>query len=254
MPNSDLALDHVAALLLVGGRGMQLAEAYPDLPKPLIPIAGRPFLEWQVRWLVRSGIRNIVLVASYQSEAIEAWARRRQPVSGEKLHCYVEEEAMGTGGAVAQSLAAMPLLRDRPYTLIGNGDMLLLADLAAGLNRMESEKSLSGLLYAVPVADTSEGVHLDIQDGLITGMQDHREGIGIQNAGWYLMRTDWLSQSLPSKRCSLDGDVLRGALRHGAQLGVMTTNAPFIEITTPESIVWAEHFMKENKKVLKGTL
>ena len=45
------------AIILLGGKGTRLQSLYPDRPKALVPIAGRPFIEWQLGWLQKGGVR-----------------------------------------------------------------------------------------------------------------------------------------------------------------------------------------------------
>ena len=62
------------AVLLVGGKGTRISDLYTDRPKALIPVCGRPFLEWQIEWLVSAGAKDIHLATGHMADAIEAWA------------------------------------------------------------------------------------------------------------------------------------------------------------------------------------
>jgi len=56
-----LTPDATTAILLAGGFGTRIRALHPDTPKPMIPIAGKPFLEWQLRYLAGQGIRRFVI-------------------------------------------------------------------------------------------------------------------------------------------------------------------------------------------------
>ena len=60
------------AVVLAGGRGTRLRERVADLPKPMAPVAGRPFLEYLLGWLARCGVQRVVLSVGYKAEVIEA--------------------------------------------------------------------------------------------------------------------------------------------------------------------------------------
>jgi NDP-sugar pyrophosphorylase family protein len=62
------------AIILCGGKGTRLSALYSDRPKILVPIAGRPFLEWQLEWLGQAGITDIHLAAGYKAEVLAAYA------------------------------------------------------------------------------------------------------------------------------------------------------------------------------------
>lgn len=63
-----------AAIILCGGRATRLASLYGDRPKALVPVAGRPFLEWQIAWLARGGVRRVHLAAGHMADPLAAWA------------------------------------------------------------------------------------------------------------------------------------------------------------------------------------
>ena len=56
------------AVILLGGKGTRLGALFPDLPKALVPVAGRPFLAWQVEWLLANNINQILLADGYMGD------------------------------------------------------------------------------------------------------------------------------------------------------------------------------------------
>ncbi len=74
------------AIILCGGRATRLAALHGDRPKALVPVAGRPFLEWQIAWLARGGVRRVHLAAGHLADQLAAWAEEVSgvgcPVSG----------------------------------------------------------------------------------------------------------------------------------------------------------------------------
>ena len=105
------------AIILLGGQGTRLRALYPDRPKALVPVAGRPFIEWQIDWLQRGGVTHFHLAAGHMADAIEAWAAQ-QDLS---ITVTREPEPLGTGGAVAY---VRPHLQPGAFWVV-NGDTLL---------------------------------------------------------------------------------------------------------------------------------
>src|SRR5213593_1395343 len=96
-------------VILAGGLGTRLKDRLGDLPKPMIPIAGKPLLEHQVELLKRYGFTELLLLIHYRAGLIEThfgdgakW--------GMRVHYLVEREPLGTAGAV---LAGFEHLADR---------------------------------------------------------------------------------------------------------------------------------------------
>src|SRR5262249_14233570 len=63
--------DRVRAFVLAGGLGSRLRERFGDLPKPLVPVAGKPFLARQLEWLAAQGVREVVLCLGHGADQVE---------------------------------------------------------------------------------------------------------------------------------------------------------------------------------------
>lgn len=112
------------AIILAGGFGTRLREAVPDLPKPMAPIADRPFLAWQLDYLMKLGVSRFILSVGYKAQVIRDYF-------GDEYHgatiVYAEEdEPLGTGGAIQYALTKATCER----VFILNGDTLCATDLA----------------------------------------------------------------------------------------------------------------------------
>ena len=107
------------AVILLGGKGTRLAARFPDRPKALVPVAGRPFLEWQLDWLKQNGVANVLLAAGHQADVLAAYLAARPP-DGLDLVLSREPRPLGTGGALK---FVEPLLATDPV-LVFNGDSL----------------------------------------------------------------------------------------------------------------------------------
>ncbi len=125
-------------ILMAGGRGTRIAELFPNIPKPLIPVDGMPILEREIRSLASQGFEDIILTVGYLAEKIMSYFGDGSRLSV-KIDYFVEETPLGNGGALFQ-------LRDK----IGREPFLLLnADAAfdVDFNRMlEFHKKHRGLV------------------------------------------------------------------------------------------------------------
>lgn len=88
------------AAILAGGKGTRIGALFPDLPKPMIPVCGKPVLQWQVESLISQGINNITLIVGYQSEVICNHFGSGKKL-GAKIEYIIEDEPLGTGGALS---------------------------------------------------------------------------------------------------------------------------------------------------------
>jgi len=226
----------ITAIVLAGGRGTRIAALYPDIPKPMIPVAGRPFLAWVTEWLRRQGVTKVIFSIGHLAGQIEAWAASAPP--GLSLHCVVEAEPLGTGGAIRNCIADCG-----EWVLAVNGDSLVAADLRPLLAQLAGG-GWDGALLGVEVADTRRFGSLDVgPGGRLRGFVEKRPGSGLINAGVYLLRRSLLDGFPDDRPLSMEADILPSLLRSGAALAAWPVDAPFLDIGTPESVVLAEEFV-----------
>jgi D-glycero-alpha-D-manno-heptose 1-phosphate guanylyltransferase len=236
-------LDEVTAVILAGGRGTRLRHLFPELPKPMIPVCGRPFVEWVVRFLKQQGIRRVLISTGHLGEIMEAHFAV-QPVEDVSVTCVREREALGTGGGFLNAVEAS---REKPSAwLVLNGDSLVAADLASAvteLNRPETQ----GVILGVSMSDASRYGRVTFDDSRrLLRFVEKQPGAGVINAGIYCFKPSVLSR-FPSRRpLSFENDVFPQLLADRIHLSVSVTDAPFLDIGTPESLALAESFIAQN--------
>ena len=89
----------ITALILAGGFGTRVKDLLGDLPKPMAPVHGKPFIEWIVRWLKAQGVREVVISTGFGSEFVVNHFIH-QPVEEMTVQCVAELEPLGTGGGL----------------------------------------------------------------------------------------------------------------------------------------------------------
>jgi NDP-sugar pyrophosphorylase family protein len=107
------------ALILAGGLGRRLAPLTNDVPKPLIPVAGKPILVRQIEWLKEQGITDFILAVGHlRAKVFEALGDGRK--LGVRIVYSVEEEPLGTAGAIRN---AEPFIDGEEFLAL-NGDVV----------------------------------------------------------------------------------------------------------------------------------
>lgn len=102
-------------VIMAGGKGSRIASVKSDVPKPMIPIAGKPILEWQIDCLRSQGLNEITLVIGYLGNIIKAYFGDGSRF-GVSISYFVEESPLGTAGA----LFKMPELTEDFLLLCGD--------------------------------------------------------------------------------------------------------------------------------------
>ena len=227
------------AIILAGGRGTRLQGVVSDVPKPLAPVQGRPFLAWLLDLLARQGLRRVILATGFRAEMVHAAIGERW--QGMRIDCAVESTPLGTGGAITQALR----LIEGEDTFVLNGDTYLELDYARFAAAMRAEHAGLGMALA-QVPDVSRYGAVNVSNGRVTGFSEKGgSGPGWINAGVY-----WLPRSLPlptpAQVFAFEDSVLRAAAAQGT-LQVYTATDAFIDIGVPEDFQRAQtwHFASQ---------
>jgi len=232
----------LTVILLAGGFGTRIREIHPDVPKPMIPVAGRPFLEWALRYWKREGASRVVVSLGHLAHVAEAYLQARPP-DGLEILTVTEPHAMGTGGAVRFAAAHAPL--SDPFA-VANADSLIVADTRPAQDCL-LDPAVDGALLGVPVPDASRYGSLAISpDNRLLGFREKQSGAGLINAGVYFFRPRLLPLFAEKTPLSMEMDVFPALLAAGAHLRVLPADAPFLDIGTPKSLREAEEFVRRN--------
>ena len=101
-------------IIMAGGRGARIAELFPDIPKPLIPVDGMPILEREIRSLVSQGFKDLILTVGYLADKIISYFGDGSQL-GVKIDYFVEETPLGNAGALFQ---LREKIGDEPFFLL----------------------------------------------------------------------------------------------------------------------------------------
>ena len=240
----SLKLSQVVAVVLAGGFGTRVAHLLGGVPKPMVPVAGKPFLEWVVRCLARQGVAEVILSTGHLAHVVEQYFQS-QPVKGVVTHCVAEPRPLGTAGGF---LNAVRFHGAAPEAwLVANGDSLVFADLAAAAAELD-DPAVAGVIVGCAVADASRYGTLAIgPNGELQGFTEKRPGRGIISAGMYLLRDSLVRQFPGALPLSFEQAVFPQLIARGTLLRVCAVEAPFLDIGTPASLRQAEAFVGQNR-------
>jgi len=203
------------AVILSGGFGTRLRDVVQDLPKPMAPVNGKPFLEYLLRYLRRQHVKRAVLSTGYLHEKIEA--HFGDAFDGMELVYVVEKEALGTGGGIR--LALESCAAKNVYVL--NGDTFFdisLDELCSAHWNEQADATIA--LRAVNDASRYGTVELKPDSAEIAAFREKdpsRSGPALINAGVYVLnREQYLNATPGGKAFSIEQDFFAeqlGALR-----------------------------------------
>jgi D-glycero-alpha-D-manno-heptose 1-phosphate guanylyltransferase len=224
---------------LAGGGGTRIRRLLPDLPKPLAPVAGQPFLHWVLKYLASQGIGSIVISTGYLGDRIEAFLEGTWQTG---VQCRREPSPLGTAGGFL--FAADQSGLDPDAWLVCNGDSLALASLTPLIQALGGPDASAAIL-GVRVDDAARygTLELDPSGRWLARFAEKRPGAGLINAGVYLLRAGCLNDLPRNRRLSFEFDVFPDLLARGAKISVVIAEAPFLDIGTENSLRRADQFI-----------
>ena len=159
------------AIILAGGRGKRLRPITDYVPKPLVPIKNIPIIEWQLKYLKKFGINEVIICTGYKQDMIENYLDSKK--IGIKIHYSIEKTPLGTGGAIKK---AAKMIKDKSFFVI-NGDTITNID----LKKLAKQK-----LYCCSIELRTKFGILETNDDKITKFKEKKEISDLwMNAGIY---------------------------------------------------------------------
>jgi NDP-sugar pyrophosphorylase family protein len=223
----------LTAIVLVGGLGTRLGALTGDLPKPMVEVGGRPFLEHVVRHLAACGVERAILASGHRADAVEAHFGDGGGF-GLRIEHSREPEPLGTGGALRLAAARLP---PSAAFLALNGDSVLAIDPVPLLAELDGADGALAL-REVPDAGRYGSVEL-APDGRISAFREKATGParpGLINAGVYALRRSVLDDLPVDVPSSLERDVLPRLALSGRLRG-RPYDAYFVDIGIPETLL-----------------
>lgn len=234
------------AIVLVGGEGTRLRPLTYGTPKPMVPIAGVPFLARTLERLSSAGIRDVILPAGYMPEAIVNYFGDGSAL-GMKITYVIEETPLGTAGA----LKNVEQYIQGPFVVL-NGDILTSLDLRKMIAEHERKGGI-GLLHLIRVEDPSSfGCVVHDKNGLISTFIEKppRETAPTNeiNAGTYLFEQEILDLIPTGRNVSIERETFPQIIASGKGLYAYTTGDYWIDLGKPEQ------YLSAHRDVLAGRM
>ena len=191
------------AIILAGGRGKRLKPVTDYVPKPLVPIKNIPIIEWQIRYLKKFGIKEVIICTGYKADMIESYLSMKK--LGMKIKFSIEKTPLGTGGAIKK---AGKLINDKSFFVI-NGDTITNID----LHQLASKKNA---IAAIELR-TKYGI-LETESNKIINFKEKKEISDTwMNAGIYHLQKEVL------KKLPIKGDIEKTVFPDYAKKGMLNT-------------------------------
>jgi len=189
---------------LAGGRGKRLRPITDYVPKPLVPLNNIPIIDWQIKYLKKFGIKEVIICTGYKTEMIQHFLSVKDNF-GINIKFSVEKIPLGTGGAIKQAVKS---IKDKSFFVI-NGDTITNIDLKKMLTKQNA-------IAAIELR-TKFGI-METLDDKVTKFREKKEIPNVwMNAGIYHLESR-IIKDLPTK-----GDIEKTVFPDYATKGLLNT-------------------------------
>ena len=212
------AASEVTVAILAGGLGTRLGPLAQGLPKPMIPVGGRPYLERVLESFAQKGLTNFVLLTGYRAEVIEEHFKQ----TSYNIQYNREHEPLGTGGALREARA---LLGDR--FILTYGDVLRRFDYDRFV-----QQHIGNCLAVYPRLTHGNA---DVAEGFVVRFNKRAPELPYVDAGFSVMLASTIDLLPETGPCSFEEIVFANLAEHGGLEGEIV-NHDFYDIGTPEEL------------------
>ncbi|MCA2018015.1 nucleotidyltransferase family protein [Vibrio tritonius] len=226
------------AIILCGGMGTRLHAITKDqTAKPMVEVAGRPFLQYLLDYLIQQGISQVVLAVGHHKHIImDYFGERYESLT---IRYSIETNPLGTGGALKQAMQN-PAVQQSELALVLNGDSFIGFDLQDMIKQLTQHNA--DLVMALREMDNTGRygrVTVD-RNSKLTAFEEKKGGQpGTINSGVYLMRTSLRERFPVQPSFSFETDFLEVQIRKAAFYGYLS-GSYFIDIGTPSDYKQAQ--------------
>ena len=225
--NSLSKTDLHTAFILAGGRGVKLRPITYEIPKPMIPIHGRPILEHQIRMLKKYDIENIIISVNYMRDKIIEYFGNGSKF-GVKITYIEEEKPMGTAGAI--KLASN--LINRTFAVL-HVDALMKPDIKEVYELHKKEGTIATILLDTMRSPESVGV-VAMKGNRVSSFEEKPKNVltNLVNSGFYIFEPK-IFKFIPKRPCSIERDIFPKLVKRN-QISGFVHNGPVYDVGTPK--------------------
>lgn len=213
-------------VILAGGRGVRLRPITTEIPKPMVEVKDKPFLQYLLEYIKSFGYNNFLILVGYLGEVIEDYFGTGSTY-GINIDYSYDKELLGTGGALKKAEGKL----DKKFFLV-NGDTFL------KINYKELEKTFfelkkSGIItvYENIQSEFTNNIQIGEANSILDYNKRNSDGLTYVDAGVYVFQKEILKYIPPNLRCSLEEDVFQKLIRK-KKLSAFISKEKFYDIGT----------------------
>ncbi|MGP6207196.1 sugar phosphate nucleotidyltransferase [Cuniculiplasma sp. SKW3] len=245
-------------VLMAGGKGTRLRPITYAIPKPLVPIAGLPCIEYSLRAFHEASIDDVIVTTGYKFESLISGLIKQERKDGQKVLFSVEREPAGTAGSVK----IIENFLDDTF-VVGSGDVLADFNITEALENHKKSGNVVTILLTEVEDPTQFGI-VETQDGKVKKFLEKptREEVFSNkvNSGIYILEPEVLKHIPEGMQYDFGKDLFPKLLKEGITINTYEAKGTWLDTGRPRELILANHLIvskygKEvNKELINGKI
>ncbi len=236
-------IENREVIILAGGLGTRLRTTIGEIPKCLAIVAEKPFLYYQIEYLLSQGISSFIFSLGFKSEMVIKYIQSEYPELNSQFS--IESEPLGTGGAIKKAIG----LTKKDQVLVVNGDTYFEID----LNQLFQKAIGNNYPFTIALFRVSKNTRYGFvtitKDNQITHFNEKEEAVDVLvNSGFYLIDKNQISFLDFQDKFSLEKSFFEHAIKKQLIYSI-EYDAKFIDIGIPQDYEVAQTFFKNIKQL-----
>lgn len=230
------------AVVMAGGKGTRLRPITYSIPKPLVPIAGKPCIDYTINSYYRAGVKNVIITTGYKFESLIMGVLEFKN-DDQNILFSVEKEAAGTAGSVK-------LVREfiDDTVIIGSGDTLADFNISDML-KFHKEKGSKLTIGLTTVDDPSQFGIVELKDDVVTRFLEKPSKdetfSNLINAGIYIMEPEIIDHIPPGVQYDFSKQLFPKLMKEGETIYGYTGEGTWLDTGRPNDMIRANQIMTE---------
>lgn len=236
-------------VVLLGGLGTRLRGRYPDLPKPMVDVHGRPFIYYQLQLMKWSGLRDFVFCVGHKGEIIKSLFKDGRKLGINIKYSFDGEEPLGTGGAIKK---ATPLLKKDFMVVYGDSYMdVNYTEIISAYHKFKKEKKQKSLMVVFRNKNRYDKSNVVFRNGVLLRYDKNNRHRDAEHIDYGISILDKnLLGIIPRNEYFDLSEAYAIFVRKGLMAGYEVKNR-FYEIGTPDSLEEFKRFIFKRAFVKK---
>lgn len=228
----------VDAVLMAGGRGERLRPLTDEVPKPLLPVAGKAIIDYNVEELEACGVKNIYVTVNYLADKIKEHFDRREGMAA--VECVKEPKRLGTFGSLAyiEGVSSKDLI-------VMNSDLLTAIDFES-MYLHHKHSGADFTIAAVPYSVSVPFAIMRMEGDRVRSLEEKPTFNYFANGGVYIMRSELVGRIVKGEYLDAP-DFIMSLIDDGKKVGCYHINGTWVDIGSPDDYRLANELASRRK-------